>query len=66
MLRGYKTIWAWPRNELDLTDVVAATPCETDSATERQGEAITIRPDNGIVTISEGGRPPVNLVPATG
>ena len=66
VLRGYKTIWAWSRSSLDLTDVVAATPCQTDSAVERQGEAITVRSDNGLVTISEGGRPPVNLVPAEG
>jgi hypothetical protein len=66
VLRGYKTIWAWPRTTLDLADVITDVPCQTDSATEGQGEAITVRPDNGLITISEGGRPPVNLVPATG
>lgn len=65
VLRGYKTIWAWPRDTVDLSVVLATTPCEITPATERQGEAITIRPDNAIVTISEGSTPPINLVPAS-
>lgn len=66
VLRGYKTIWAWPRTALDLADVLGEAPCEAPSPTERQGEALTVRTDNGLLTISEGGRPDINLVAATG
>ena len=63
VLRGYKTIWVWLRTDLDISEVIAQEPCETSAAEERQGEALTLLADNSIVTISEGGRPPINVVP---
>lgn len=63
VLRGYRTIWMWPRDTIDLVDLLATGPCETPSARERQGEALTVAPDGTLVTISEGGKPDINVVP---
>ena len=66
VLRGYRTIWVWPRLDLDVAGIFASGPCEAPSPTERQGEALTVLDDGSIVTISEGGRPDINVVPVAG
>jgi hypothetical protein len=64
VLRTYLTAaFVWPAAPGDrLPELLEREPCEVEIAPEPQGEAIGWSPD-GLITISEGEDPAVNLVP---
>ncbi len=63
VLRGYKSVWMWPRTDLDWGPTLATPPCEAASPEEVQGEAITFdRSGDSLVTVSEGTNQPVSQV----
>ncbi|HDL42371.1 MAG TPA: hypothetical protein ENG98_05090 [Actinobacteria bacterium] len=65
VLRGYKSVWMWPRTDLDWGPTLATAPCDAASPDEVQGEAITFdRSGNSLVTVSEGTNQPVSRVSA--
>ena len=61
-LRTYGSVLLFPRSDgTQLDEAFASSPCTGASASERQGEAITVMPDGrGYVTIAEDPQPPVN------
>ena len=61
-LRTYGSVLLFPRSDgTQLEDAFGSSPCTGASASERQGEAITVMPDGrGYVTIGEDPKPPVN------
>jgi len=65
VLRGYKSVWMWPRTDLDWGATLATQPCEAASPDEMQGEAVTFdRSGTSLITVSEGTNQPVSRVSA--
>ena len=63
VLRGYKSLWLWPRTEAEVSAVLQGAPCEAASPVEVQGEAATFATDSGVVyTVSEGTGAAINQV----
>jgi hypothetical protein len=67
VLRTYSSVLLFPRpTGGQLHDALGETPCTGASASEPQGEAVTVTPNGlGYVTISEGANPPVNQFDVT-
>jgi hypothetical protein len=62
VLRTYGSVLLFPRPEgAPLDEALRSSFCTGASASEAQGEAVTVTPDGrGYVTISEGSQPPIN------
>lgn len=67
VLRTYSSVLLFPRpTGGQLHEALGETPCTGASASEPQGEAVTVTPNGlGYVTISEGTNPPVNRFDVT-
>jgi hypothetical protein len=67
VLRTYSSVVLFPRpTGGQLHEALGETPCTGASASEPQGEAVTVTPNGlGYVTISEGNNPPVNRFDVT-
>lgn len=67
-VRTYHAAWLWRReNGQSIAEALAAAPCEINTASEAQGEALGIYSDEGevgIYTLSEGLRVPLNVTRA--
>jgi hypothetical protein len=59
-VRTYETVWLWSRpNGSSVAAALSSDPCQVQTATERQGEAIGFL-DGTLLTVSEGVNPPLH------
>lgn len=63
VLRGYNSVWMWPRTDLDWGSVLNSAPCNAASPDELQGEAITFaNSGDRLITVSEGTNHPISTI----
>ena len=61
-LRTYESVWLWQRGaNQTVVEALTSEPCEVGAAFERQGEAVAFDGD-GLATLGEGVRQPINLL----
>ncbi len=65
-LRGYEQVWMWHRLPgQSVAETLASEPCPAPAPQERQGETLAFLENRSFVTLSEGSRPNLHLVPYT-
>jgi hypothetical protein len=59
-LRTYDAVWLWSRQEgQSVAGALLGTPCQVNTVSERQGEAVAFL-DDALVTLGEGVNQPLN------